>query len=522
MIDTDILTPEYLLSLPTSEQAQLLEYMDSLRDYVTYNQIEFIEPFPYQHKFMTAGSEYKTRYLRAGNRSGKTYGASIEFAYHLTGLYPDWWTGERVEGSGHVFWVIGITLNSVAQIIQKELLGTNDCRDKQRIGTGRLPKHTIITDRGWQPDGACLRQCLIKHKDGGENTLAFWGSENEAVMMGHKVRYVWMDEENPHTSLQIYSQCQTRLLNAGGLGLNGSMIITATPEGGKTPLNDLFEKNDDGKLYLQQASMEDNPTLSEEQIENYLATIPVWQRAMRRHGLPVLGNSAVFPFSDDEIIFDETIQPLDHWLTIQGIDFGEKVDPTVIIQAVHDPDNDKYYIIKETYLDQSLEARSVNNIANVIKNSEFSTTPLIVPHDAGLQSTDPNSNGKILQRLGVNVFPTAFQNPADAILEGNYQGKGNKSVRKIATGISEMCLMFESGQLKVNPNCFRWLKEKQGYYLKVNKNTGSVSYSGDDHCIDASRYAIMSLKRGLGCLWSERNDPSTNQFKSFNTLQFNY
>lgn len=187
MIDISELTAEQFLTMPEDEQKVVIEYINSLKDYVTYNQLEFRKPFPYQKVFMDAGKEYKTRFLRAGNRCGKTYGATLEFSYHLTGLYPDWWEGERVEGSGHVFWVIGITLNSVAQVIQKELLGTNDCRDKDRpnskVGTGHLPRHTIITDHGWQPDGACLRQCLIKHKDGGENILAFWGSENEAVMI---------------------------------------------------------------------------------------------------------------------------------------------------------------------------------------------------------------------------------------------------------------------------------------------------------------------------------------------------
>ncbi|ELO4930461.1 terminase family protein [Escherichia coli] len=520
MIDLENLTPEILLSLSQEEQETIFAYIDSLKDYVKYNQLEFCEPFPYQEVFMEAGSKYKTRFLRAGNRSGKTYGASIEFAYHLTGLYPDWWKGERVEGSGHVFWVIGITLNSVAQVIQKELLGTNDCRDKQRLGTGRLPKHTIITDRGWQPDGACLRQCLIKHKDGGENILAFWGSENESVMMGHKVRYVWMDEENPYTSLQIYSQCQTRLLNAAGKGKNGSMIITATPEGGKTPLNDLFERNEKKNLYLQQASMEDNPTLTEEQIEDFLSKIPVWQRAMRRNGLPVLGNQAVFPFLDDEITVDE-ITPLAHWEVMMGIDIGEKIDPSVIAICVYDPDNEKYYLYKTLKMDFDQETRSAKHVADVILNSEFSAVPLMTPHDAGVKSNDPNSYAKILQRMGVNVFPDSFQNPADTQLGIQHTGKGNKSNRKISTGLNEMILGLEDGSLKIKDTCFEWLKEKQNYYLKVNKNTGTVSYAGDDHHIDASRYAYMSLRRGLGCRWDQRNDSSLNQFQTFETIRFN-
>ncbi|MGG7954792.1 hypothetical protein PGN61_21030 [Klebsiella aerogenes] len=74
MIDQETLdflnniTPEFLLSLPTEEQKQIIEYIDSIKGYATYNSIDSVEPFPYQRTFMKAGSEYKTRYLRAGNR----------------------------------------------------------------------------------------------------------------------------------------------------------------------------------------------------------------------------------------------------------------------------------------------------------------------------------------------------------------------------------------------------------------------------------------------------------------------
>lgn len=514
------LTPDDLLNLPEETQQDVLQRVYELKEYHTNNKLHFFQPFPYQERFEAAGATYKTRFLRAGNRTGKTYGAAAEFAMHLTGEYPADWQGEIVPESGHVYWVIGITLSSAANVIQKELFGTNDCRDKSHLGTGMIPKRCIITEQGWQPDGACLRQCLIRHKDGGTNTLAFWGSENEAVMMGAKVRYVWMDEENQYTSLAIYSQCQTRLLNAAGEGLNGSMIITATPEGGKTPLNALFEKNEGGKLYLQQASMDDNPTFTEEQIEEFLSKIPMWQRAMRRHGLPVLGNTAVFQISDDDIRA-ENVTPLNHWRVVQAIDVGEKTDPTVLTQAFHDPDNDVYYIYKQTVLDQDAEARSATGIARAVNNSEFMFVPLVVPHDAGLKSDDPLAVGKLLQRLGVNVYPEPFTNPYETQLKANYGQTASNNVRKIATGLNEMEYLFREERLKVNASCHSWFKEKQNYYLKVNKNTGSVSYAGDDHCIDSSRYAIMSLMRGIGCYWGEASNPDASQLQTFDTIQFN-
>ena len=515
------LTPEMLLQLDTDAQETVIRQIAEIRDYVRFNKLHFHKPSKFQEKFVAAGKEYKTRFLRAGNRCGKTYGTAAEFATHITGEYPADWQGEIVKGSGHTFWVIGITLDSARRVIQKELFGTNDCTDKELVGTGMIPKRCIIRDRGWVPDGKLIRECLIQHKDGGVNTLMFFGSENEAVMMGAKVRFAWMDEENPHTSMQIYSQIQTRLLNAAGNGENGSLIITATPEGGLTPLNATFEKNEGGKLYLQGASMDDNPYMTQEQIEEYLATIPAWQRAMRRDGVPVLGDHAVFQFDDNSITEENTYLD-DHWRLIWGIDSGEITDPSVLILCGVNEDTGQYRILREHYLDSSVEARGARNIANIILNSEFSAVPVITPPDMGINSQDPEAKAKQLERLGVNVIGISFQNPPETSLSIQYADKTNKSARKIATGLNEMCFMFEDGTLKVSPTCFNWFKEKHGYYLKINKNTGRVDYAGADHAIDASRYGVMSLKRGLGCRWSERGDRSITQYQGFDTVQFNY
>ena len=515
------LTADDLLQFDTETQQAIVRQIAQVKDYIQYNKLHFFQPFPYQEQFQEAGATYKTRFLRAGNRCGKTYGAAAEFAYHVTGEYPDNWKGEIVEGSGHIFWVIGITLSSVASVVQKELLGVADCRDKTGLGTGMIPRRCIETKEGWEPDGACLRACKIRTKDGGFNTIRFWGSENEAVMMGAKVRFIWMDEENPHTSMQIYAQCQTRLLNAAGEGKNGSMIITATPEGGLTPLNALFEKNEGGKLYLQSASMDDNPTLSTEQIEEFLSKIPAWQRAMRRDGKPILGDHAVFQF-DDMDIMQENIYPLSNWRVIWGIDSGELTDPSVLMLCAVDEANGMYYIMQEHYLDSSPEARGARNIASIILNSEYSAVPLITPPDMGVNSEDPNAKAKQIERLGVNVIRLPFQNPPETNLSIMHIDRTNKSARKIATGINQMCFMFEDGSLKVSPTCFNWFKEKHGYYLKVNKNTGRVDYAGADHAIDASRYGIMSLLNGMGCRWDQRGDRNISQCQGFDTIQFNY
>lgn len=509
-----MVTPELLETMTTDEQAQLFEQLQALRHYERYHRIELFEPFEYQRKFMAAGKQFKTRYLRAGNRVGKTYGAATEFSYHLTGLYPDWWEGLTVPSSGHTYWCVGVSLDSVAKVLQKELFGTPDCRIDSELGTGSLPLHTIEKKLGWKQDGGRLLEVRIRHKDGGLNTLMFYGSENESTMMGQRVAGCMMDEEAPYNSLKIFSQIQTRLLNALGEGENGFMLFTATPEQGQTKLNDLFDKNESGVLYMQSASIYDNPTYTEEQIKQFLAGVPDYQRDMRLHGIPVLGTGAVFRV-DDVAIMVENIQPLPHWQIVGGVDWGLTQDATVLVFAVYDPDNDNYYIFKEYYFGGSADTgnRTAQHLANVILNSEFASVPIIMPHDGV-------SRGKIMRDMGCNIPNQPFFNPQDTQLD-LIKTTNSKSNRLIGTGIDEMILLFEQERLKVDASCFNWFREKRNYFWQYNEVTGEHKAKGQDHTIDASRYALLSLIGNRGCEYSERLGSLYHDADYYQTVTFN-
>lgn len=62
-----------------------------------FYRMDFFTPYEYQRRWFSSGSQCLLRYLSAANRIGKTYGAAHEFAYHATGLYPEWWNGFRCD-----------------------------------------------------------------------------------------------------------------------------------------------------------------------------------------------------------------------------------------------------------------------------------------------------------------------------------------------------------------------------------------------------------------------------------------
>lgn len=501
-----------------SSLEELKRRYELVKEFEKYNKISFFEPFDYQREFMNAGKDNKVRFMRAGNRTGKTFGTAAEMSYHLTGLYPDWFEGERVPDSGHIYWAVGVTLDSVKNILQKEMLGTDNARNTDAIGSGSIPRHCIDLE-SMEKDGARVKNVLINHVDGGKNIIKFYGSQDESVLWGQKVRGIWADEEPPHKSLELFGQHRTRLLNAAGDGEDGFLIYTATPENGPTELNQMFDDAQDpehksyGELYLQNATMMDNPTLSKEQIEKYLATIPEYQRDMRMKGIPFIGEGQIFSVDEMDIVFDSII-PGNDWEVLGAVDWGVNKDPTVLMYGVRDPETKKIYVIDEFYFDKDEHDRSPERVAEFILSSSYCAVPVVIPHDKPQYAT-------VMQRWGVNTSTAMlFQNPPETLLNVKLNSN-NKSVREVDTGLHEMRYLFNQGLLKVAAKCWHWYKEKRGYYWVYNDTTKESSPSkGNEHCIDASRYLIMSLIGNRGGLWGDRYDMNTSQLKSYDTLQF--
>ncbi|EJG1032678.1 terminase family protein [Vibrio parahaemolyticus] len=470
---------EYLELL--EEKARRIEYN------AKYYKLSSFKPYKWQSDFMAASKKYKQRFLRAGNQTGKTKSQGMEFAQHLSGLYQPWYEGERIKESGHLFWCVGVDLDATADVMMNELFGCKDIRLEDQVGSGTIPKHCIDFN-SFVKDGRRLISCRIKHKDGGYNTLQFFGAkQGHSRMMGARVKYAWIDEEPEHRSIEIYSQCVARTINTDGF-----VTITATPEAGRTPLNILFEEDESNELYLQQVSWRDCPHIDEETERRLLASFPEYQWEMRRDGLPVIGHGAVFAFKDSEVSCDPV--EIDNWDNILwAIDIGKTNDPTVIalgVKKIHNQGlEDEYETITIQSIFESDDDRSPMWVHSVISNHTYCNAPIILPHDAGDGVDGSAGYGSILKRLGLNVHPEPFSNPV--ITSSNVVNPTPTHCRSIEAGLYYMEQFFKEQKLKISKTCHSWFKEKAGYY-RTGK-TGLNAYAGSDHSIDASRYAFMSL-----------------------------
>lgn len=468
-----------LEDLTTEELAALI------LEFEEHNKVTQFTPYTYQRKFFGAGSKYKRRFLMAANRVGKSYGFAIEMSMHLTGKYPEWWTGQRFR-IPILAWAVGITTESTRKVLQKELLGSVVGRDESVMGTGSIPRDDVDLDT-IERDGNTVKMVRVKHyTDGvfdGYSTLEFRSiQQGEATMMGAAVHFIWFDEIAPKDSEKFYSQACTRTATT-----DGHVVITGTPEGGTNELIRMFQEDDTGYLYLQNATWDDCDHLTEEIKKELLASIPEWQRDMRSKGLPVIGHGAVFRLTNS--VFECGDVGINNWWNcLWALDIGKSNDPTVLTFTVHDVDKDVYYINEQIVFDDD---RSPNAVADYILNSHAPNAPVIVPNDGNDGKDGSAGYGSLLRMKGCNVTAKSFYNPT--FTKTSMIGTSNQSSIAIAPGLFYMNDYFISGKLKVNTRCITFFKEKNSYCIDEKGN-----YRGEDHSIDSARYAFMSILGNRG------------------------
>lgn len=466
---------------------ELEQLLDESREFMKYNKLYFYKPYPYQLRFMKASAKYKQRMMRSGNQTGKSYGASYEFAQHITGQYQPYYEGDRIKGSGHLFWCIGVDLDSTARVMQRSLLGTSNIKLEDEIGSGSIPRECIDIENMIK-DGEQVRQIRIKHVDGGWNTIQFFGAaQGQDRLMGAVVKFVWLDEEPKHNSMSIYAQCKTRVITT-----RGHVMMTATPEQGMTDLQRLFAEDETGLLHVDSASWDECPHLTEDDIKEMLAGLPAWQHDMRRKGLPVLGSGAVFPFLDADIMCEDLV-PRDDWQVLAALDFSSVNDASVVVFCAHDPGNDVYYVYDMEYI-TNIAMKNPQFMSKVILNSKTPLIPTISPHDGGIKSVNPEAKARIMKDEGVNILGEPFYNPMTLNLA--FHRISNKN-RDREPGLTEMRRLFETDKLKVCRSILPFFKEKAQMFYAPTAN-GGMETKGTDDAIDAIRYGILSLRGNRG------------------------
>ena len=453
-----------------------VEILKELRRRERYNKIDFYDPYPYQLKFHKTGKDCNQRLLMAANRIGKSYCGSSELAYHLTGIYPDWWEG-KVFKQPIVAWAGGVSNETTRDIVQFELLGSPD--DPEAFGSGTVPKNYIIKTERKPGVPNAKSVALVRHVSGGNSSLFFKAYEmGVEKWQGRSVDCIWLDEEPPR---EIYSQAVTRTLDRKGM-----VYMTFTPEAGMTETVASFMNNLQPGQALVNATWDDasekvksmkgnNGHLNEAVMEQILTSYSPHEREMRRYGRPTIGSGLVFPIMEEKIMVDP-IHLEDHWPRIAGIDFGFD-HPTAVVWAAWDRDEDTYYIYdcyRKSKATPSVHASQIKTRQQFI--------PVAWPHDGNRRDSMGNPGlADQYRNLGCNMLPFHFENPP-ALGEK----KGGNSIEE---GIMFILQAMEDDRFKVFSTLSDWWEEFRMYHRKAGKITPLR-----DDLMSATRYAVMSSR----------------------------
>ena len=200
-----------------------------------------------------------------------------------------------------------------------------------------------------------------------------------------------------------------------------------------------------------------------------IASYPAHEREARTKGIPTMGSGRVFPVTEESITVASFAIP-DHWVQINGVDFG--IDhPFAASRLAWDKDADCLYVThcyRRKGETPPMHASAVRAWGKWI--------PIAWPHDGLIR--DKGSGEQLAEQYR--------QHELNMLPEKATHEKGGNGVE---AGLVEMLERMQTNRLKVFGNLVEWFEEFRLYH----RVDGLVVKERDD-LISSTRYAIM-MKR---------------------------
>lgn len=395
------------------------------------------------------------RALIAANQVGKTYGAAMEIAMHLTGLYPAWWTGWRFR-KAPVGWVAGVTSEATRDNPQRLLLGRPG-----EWGTGTIPKERIEhIQKATHGIADSVDYVIVRHVSGGLSRVQFKAyNQGREKFQGETLDFGWCDEEPPE---DVYTEFLTRLNISGG-----PMLMTFTPLLGMSNVVKRFiiDKKP-GTAYVSM-TIADAAHYTAEMRAAIEAKYGPHELEARTKGKPMLGSGRIYPVTEEMLSWEPHAIP-SHWTRILGTDFGGVDHPAACASLAIDGDSGTIYVYdawraKALFLEQ----------ASAFRARQQNWIPVAWPHDGNQK--DRRSGVTVAQQFrdeGILMLPE----------HATWEDGGNG----VEAGLTLILTLMQSGRFRVASHLRDVFEEISLYHRK----DGKVVKLADD-LMDAIRVGVM-------------------------------
>ena len=317
-------------------------------------------------------------------------------------------------------------------------------------------------------------------------------SQGREAAQGVQADLIIIDEQPKD---DFWNEALLRTVATGGV-----VVCSFTPLMGLTGLvEQLFDKPDvvgapedkygikhklGDRWAMVRATWDDITHISEADKAENRKNLPDYEVATRTYGVPMAGHGRIFPFTRDEIVYSTIDTHINEsWDHLIGIDIGHGFgkDPSAVIQVAWDKDADIIYVVRA----QKGATDTTRDLARLIVKVDHQS-PVAFPSDANRSSMSSDTNvAQQLREIDINLLSKPFMNPKGA--------DGKKNNYK-APGLKHISERMREGKLKISSGCKALLDEMDQYSYT---DTGKIQ-DGNDHCIDAFRYAVMSIIQGYG------------------------
>lgn len=454
-----------LLDSSRKDKLEIVTLLEEKSKRKSENKLKDYKPYIKQKEFHA--QIVRERLLMAGNQLGKTVAGAFEMAMHLTGLYPEWWTG-RVFDNPIAAWAGSVSTLATRDTVQRLV-----CGRPGKLGSGSVPKSLIVDKKSAMGTPDLLDHIKVRHVTGGESILAFKSYEQgREKWQGETLDIVWFDEE---PAQDIYTEGLTRTNATGGM-----TYMTFTPLLGMSDVVKRFLIDKPTGTGVTTMTIDDAEHYTQEQRDAIIASYPAHEREARTRGIPTLGSGRIFAIPDEMIAIDPIEIPA-HWVQICGIDFGWD-HPSAAVRLAWDRDDDVVYV---TSAHRQREQTPLLFAATVKPWGDW--LPWAWPHD-GLQH-DKGSGQALAEQYAAQGLKMHSDKATHPPADNEAEGTGGNGVE---AGLMDMLDRMQTGRFKVFRHLNDWFEEFRMYHRKDGKVVKT-----DDDLLSATRYANMMKRHAI-------------------------
>ena len=404
-------------------------------------------------------STKRNRWVFGGNRTGKTECGAVETIWLARGIHPF-----KTNKPDIVGWVVSLSTRVQKEVAQDKIL--------KYLNKSWIADIVMKQGKKSSAEYGVIECIVINNVFGGQSKIYFKScEEGRDKFQGASLDFVWFDEEPPE---DIYTECRMRVLDRCG-----EVFGTMTPLKGLTYIYDdiYLNTHNDPEVFYLFMDWEDNPFLSQNEIDRMTSIMSVEELESRRYGRFLSrNNSLVYKEFDEQVNVIEPFNIPFDWQDTISIDPGLNNPLSAHWYAVDYDGN--VYVVAEHFAagkDVSFHAEKIKSICQQLgwkreRNGMYGALIDSAANQKTLASS--KSVTELFYDNGILANPRVNKDLFSGI-------NRVKSYIKNVDGISRLFIFA---------NCTNLIREIKNYYWGDGENP----VKKDDHSLDELRYYIMS------------------------------